>query len=154
MSKAFTREDDDAPEPPRPRRPFGPAAGEKDYLTPDGARRFRDEVQRLEAAPRTPAEEERLATLQQLLRAAEIVSPPPQPWDQVRFGATVTVRDGRGGQGTYRIVGTEETDLDRGWVSWRSPVARALLQARVGQRIRLQLPGGVEEWEVLTIGYE
>ncbi len=78
--------------------------------------------------------------------------PPPGVRDQrVRFGATVTVREPDGGESSYRIVGVDETDLDRGWVSWLSPIAKALLNAEPGQRVRLKLPGGDVELEVTGV---
>lgn len=70
---------------------------------------------------------------------------------RVRFGATVTVREPDGGESSYRIVGVDETDLDRGWVSWLSPIAKALLNAEPGQRVRLKLPAGDVELEVTGV---
>jgi transcription elongation factor GreB len=54
----------------------------------------------------------------------------------------------------YRIVGVDEADFDRGWISWCSPVARALLNARKGQRVRFQAPEGAHELDILEIEYE
>ena len=53
-----------------------------------------------------------------------------------------------------RIVGIDETEADRGWVSWLSPIARALLNARLGEGVRFKLPSGEEELEILRIEYE
>jgi transcription elongation factor GreB len=169
MSKAFTREDDDAPERPPAARP-APAlpAGVKNYLTPDGHRRLREELDllvtrerpRLGALPDPAAARQqldaldlRVGHLQQCLRTAVIVPPPERPWDRVRFGAEVTVREQAGTQARYRIVGLDESDPERGWVSFISPLARALLGARRGQKLRLQLPAGAEELEILDITY-
>ncbi|MCE9614740.1 MAG: GreA/GreB family elongation factor [Lentisphaerae bacterium] len=169
MSKAFTREDDrdDAPVLPRPASPLPP--GVKNYLTPDGARRLREELTHLSDVDRPlvaarPEEEsarrqlhvidQRLDYLQASLRTAEVVRPPAEPPVQVRFGTTVTVRDSRGRQQRYRIVGVDETDTDRGWVSWRSPVATALLKSRVGDCVLLRSPEGDEALDVLDIVYE
>ena len=82
------------------------------------------------------------------------MNPPAPPHDQVRFGATVTVREPDGEESRYRIVGADETDIDRGWVSWLSPIAKALLNARLGERVRLRLPGGERELEITGITYE
>ena len=80
--------------------------------------------------------------------------PPAPPWDQVRFGTTVTVRKPSGDETRYRIVGVDEMDVDRDWVSWLSPIARALLNARLGQRVRFKFPSGEEELEITAIAYE
>src|SRR5579883_895143 len=101
MSKAFTRESDDLPEPPMMPRP-AVLSGGKDYLTPGGAQRFREELQRLTGsspapdagdAPDALPVRQRIARLQHILATAEVVPPPAPPWEQVLFGATVTVRD-------------------------------------------------------------
>jgi transcription elongation factor GreB len=72
----------------------------------------------------------------------------------IRFGATVVVREESGGESTYRIVGVDETDFDRGWVSWLSPIAKALMNARLGERVRFKFPSGEEELEIIDISYE
>ncbi len=169
MSKAFTRESDDAPEQPiqRPLTPLPP--GVKNYITPRGERRLREEMERLlqverpqaaalpdvaAAKSQTQSIDQRVVALEQSLRTAEVVPPSAQPWEQVRFGATVTVRDRSGVETRYRIVGVDETDLDRDWVSWRSPLAKALLNARLGQRVGFQTPAGEQELEITAIAYE
>ena len=170
MSKAFTRESDDAPELPSPPRPFPVLPpGTRNYLTPGGARRLREELERLTQVERPElagkAEDadskralmvldRRVAQLDQSLRTAVITPPPEPPWDQVRFGATVTVRDRDGVEDRFRIVGVDETDLDRDWVSWLSPIAKALLNVRVGQRVRFRVPAGEREVEVTGVTYE
>lgn len=170
MSKAFTRESDDAPEPPpRPRAASPLPPGAKNYLTADGARRMQKELDqltqierpKLAVAPEDPDKRRRLQSLDQQIQhlhltlgTAVVVTPPTPPWEQVRFGATVTVRSRSTGETCYRIVGIDETDLDRSWVSWLSPMARALLNARLGQRVRFKLPSGEEELEIVRIEYE
>ena len=170
MSKAFTRESDDLPDLPAAPRNLSPLpAGAKNYVTSGGLRKMREELERLTSIKRPrlaalPGESEgkqqlrlldqRIQQLQQSLLSAVMVSPPAPPWEQVRFGATVTVRDRRSGETRYRIVGVDETDLDRDWVSWLSPIAKALLNARVGQRVRFKFPSGEEELEIVRIEYE
>ena len=173
MSKAFTREDDDVPERPvLPRSAPALPPGAKNYLTPDGERRLRAELERLTATElsqpadamgadtdagarnRGAAGQQRRLQIQQSLQSAVVVAPPPGPWEQVRFGATVTVRDGDGAETRYRIVGVDEMDVDRDWVSWVSPIARALLNGRVGQRVRLKFPNGGQGVEIVGIAYE
>jgi transcription elongation factor GreB len=167
MSKAFTRDDDGlAPILQRPMSPLPP--GVKNYMTATGAKRIEEELKQLREVERPrvvtsndPAKAEllqkidlRIAYLDQSLLAAEVVQPPTTPDDKVRFGATVTVRDKKGFESKYRIVGVDETDTDRDWVSWRSPIAKALLNAQVGQRVRFQIPAGTQEWEIVSISYE
>lgn len=168
MSRAFVRESDvpQLPELPPQASPLPPGA--RNYLTAGGARRLRDELARLmeterprlAAAPgddvdakrELQALDQRIRYLQQSLRTAEVV-PAEGPADAVRFGATVTVRDASGDT-RYRIVGVDETDLDRNWVSWLSPIARALTNARLGQRVSFRAPGGMKELEIVAIAYE
>ena len=170
MSKAFTRESDDAPDLPVVRHATVLPPGAKNLLTPGGALRLRAELERLtrEERPRLVAAvagdddakrqlhalDERLEHLQKTLHTAEVIAPPAVPDDVVRFGATVLVRERSGEQTTYRIVGVDETDLDQNWVSWLSPIAQALLNARVGQRVRFKFPAGEEELEILRVTYE
>ena len=169
MSKAFTRESDDVPElPALPRQPSPLPPGAKNYLTREGAARLREELNRLlqdrvqlaasqgDVAPKQQLQivDQRIDRLQQSLRSAVVVSPPVAPEDRVRFGASVTVREHSGAESRYRIVGVDETDLNRGWISWVSPLAKALLNARLGQRVRFKLPSGEEELEIVGVAYE
>jgi transcription elongation factor GreB len=170
MSKAFTRESDDAPEPAtRLRPPSALPPGAKNYLTAAGARRLQAELDRfahterpgLAAATDDPDARRRLQILDEQIQhlhhtlgTAVVVTPPGAPWEQVRFGATVTVRSAGSGETRYRIVGIDETDADRGWVSWLSPIARAILNARLGQRVRFKFPSGEEQLEIISIEYE
>lgn len=170
MSKAFTRESDDQadlPAIPRPASPLPP--GTKNYITVGGERKLRQELNRLvhderpAIATRSATDEEnrrrlqlldqRILQLQEGLNSAVVVPPPPDADTTVKFGATVTVRERDGALSRYRIVGVDETDIDRGWVSWLSPIARALLKARAGQRVRIKLPGGEEELEIVNVAY-
>jgi transcription elongation factor GreB len=170
MSKAFTREDDNAPElPDLPPLATTLAPGAKNYITPAGAQRLREELQRLvENARPSLAEaqddpdakrqlarlDQRIMQLEESLQLAEIVPSPGGPADVVRFGATVTVRERDGTETIYRIVGVDETDTDRNWVSWMSPVAKALLNGKLGERIRFKFPSGEETLEIINISYE
>lgn len=170
MSKAFTRESDDLPDrPDPPRQPSLLPPGAKNYVTPDGARRMREELDRLIHAERPRVAglpessdrkqqlgilDRRIGQLQHGLQSAEVVQSPAGTEDRVRFGATVNVRNGHGMEMQYRIVGVDEIDLDRGWVSWLSPIAKALLNARAGQRLRFALPAGEEELEIVCVTYE
>jgi transcription elongation factor GreB len=168
MSKAFTREDDSEELPPPPKRSNPLPPGAKNYITIDGAKRLREELEHCQlrraqvAAGSDPVQakaelqkiDQHIAALQAVLDSAVVISPPEKPWDEVRFGATVRVRDSAGEETNYRIVGVDETDIDRDWVSWLSPIARALLNARVGQRVRFRVPAGERELEILSITYD
>jgi len=73
---------------------------------------------------------------------------------QVFFGATVTICNARGEARTVAIVGVDEIDTARGYISWVSPMARALLKARGGDVVTLRTPGGVEDIDVVAVRYE
>ena len=169
MSKAFTREETDGPEmPDLPPLVSTLPPGAKNYMTPDGAERLREELTRLVevrrpqlAAARNDPDskrqlagiDQRIAQLEQSLQTAEVVRPLPEETNVVRFGATVVVREESGEESTYRIVGVDETDIDRGWVSWLSPIAKTLMNARPGKRVRFKFPSGEEELEIVRIAY-
>jgi len=99
----------------------------------------------------------RIRYLIKRLDAAEVVDPAAprddETADQVFFGATVTVSNARGEARTVAIVGVDEIDTARGYVSWVSPIARALLKAREGDTVMLRTPGGNEELDVLEVRY-
>lgn len=186
MSKAFTRESDqeqelDAEEAEQEALPGAPP-GSKNYMTPGGAARLRQELHELlhEKRPevvrtvswaasngdrsenadytygkrRLREIDRRIRFLTRRLDLAEVVDPARQSSDQVLFGATVTVRDEEDRERTFRIVGIDETDVSAGKVSWISPIARALLGARVGDVVTFKSPKGEEELEVIRLRYE
>ena len=99
----------------------------------------------------------RIRFLIRRLDNAEVVDPAmprdDDSADRVYFGATVTVRDERGDERTLSIVGVDETDTSRGYISWISPMARALIRAREGDTIVVRTPGGVEELDVVEVAY-
>jgi transcription elongation factor GreB len=138
MSKAFTRDDDGAPEAPV-RRQILPVPV-PNFVTADGLRALRAEL-------RQGPNEERARDLAEHLATAETVEPADR--DAVSFGATVTVEDAAGHRTRYRIVGVIEASPRDGAISWQSPVARALLDARVGDTVTL--PRG--DVEVVAIEY-
>ena len=168
MSRAFVRESDDRPEQPLVRQPSALPEGAKNYFTPEGAARLRRDLQRLveeerpklsaldnpEAKTKLLALEQQISLLEQSLQSAEIVPPPVGESDVVRFGATVTVRRADGEEDQYRIVGVDEIDLDRSWVSWLSPIAKALLNGHTGERVRFKFPSGEEDLEIVKVEYE
>ena len=96
----------------------------------------------------------RIRFLVKRLDAAEVVDPASRARDgvdQVWFGATVDYATRDGQKRTVSIVGIDETDTARGYVSWISPVARALTKAREGDIVPLRTPAGSEELEVLSV---
>ena len=100
----------------------------------------------------------RIRFLIKRLDASEVVDPAaPRDEDlagQVFFGATVTVRNSRDEERTLAIVGVDEIDTARGYISWVSPMARALLKAREGDTVTLRTPVGAEEIEIVDVRYE
>ena len=96
----------------------------------------------------------RIRFLSQRLKAAEVIDPKSQDSEKVLFGASVLVLDEDGVEKKLRIVGPDEIELSQGWISWQSPVAKALLGARRGDVVSAQTPRGTQDFEVLEISYE
>lgn len=169
MSKAFLRESDsELPPEPTPSVALLPV-GAKNYITPTGAQRLRNELARLVDVERPPLAanasdpdnkrelqslDQRIRRLRESLLSAEIVEPPTEPDPVVRFGATVTVREPDGEVSRYRLVGVDEAEPEHGSISWNSPLAQALLNATQGDRVSFRAPGGPRELEILTVDYE
>ncbi len=179
MSKAFVKDDAAAPETPEPEAPTVPAHG-KNYITAEGFARLQGEKKRLLEVERPEVVktvawaaslgdrsenadyiygkrrlreiDRRVRFLIKRLEAAEIVRSSGRDTDQVFFGAQVRVR-GASGERTVRIVGIDETDATKGYVSWISPIARALIKAREGETVLLRTPAGNEELEIMEVTY-
>lgn len=99
----------------------------------------------------------RIRFLTKRLEQAEIVDPVAQAkvaGDKVLFGATVTVEYADGAEKTVSIVGVDEYDPARNYVSWTSPIARALLGKREGDEVVFATPGGRAEVEIVEVRYE
>jgi len=187
MSKAFTRESDDADADDDGPVPVAPLpAGARNYMTPGGFARLNAELERLvrKERPELVATvswaasngdrsengdyiygkkrlreiDRRIRFLMVRLDAAEVVDPlarrDDDNADQVFFGATVTVQDEDGAQRTVHIVGVDEIDTARGFISWVSPMARALLKAREGDTVTLRTPGGALPLDIVRVAYE
>ena len=136
MSRAFIKEDVDLPERSgRKRSASGLPPGATNYVTARGAKRFRDELQKLRAAN---AGNERVVELEQILASVHVVDPPDPASNSVSLGATVTVKAEKSLTETYTVVGVDELDLEPDAVSWISPVGKALLVADMGDRIKLE----------------
>src|SRR4029077_2769829 len=135
MSRAFVKEDVDPPERSgRKRSASGLPPGTTNYITARGAKRLRDELQKLLAAN---AASERIIELEHILASVHVVDPPDPAPNSVGFGATVTVKDEKGLTESYTIVGVDELDLEPDAVSWISPIGKALLAADLGGSLRL-----------------
>jgi transcription elongation factor GreB len=182
MNKAFVKEAETADEgdevsglPPLP-------AGARNYITPQGYRRLREELMALLDVERPKVVEivswaasngdrsengdylygkkrlreidRRIRFLTKRLDIAEVADPSAHHGsDQVFFGASVTFANARGEERRIRILGIDEADSLKGEVSWVAPIARALLKAREGDEVSLVTPGGVELIEVIAVEY-
>jgi transcription elongation factor GreB len=158
-------------------------AGGKNYITPSGHQRLLDEFHWLmnKERPEVTATvswaaangdrsenadyiygkkrlreiDRRIRFLTRRLDIAEVVDPAAPRDDETRvfFGATVTYANQQGEEKTVSIVGVDEIDTARGYISWISPMARALIKAREGDVVTLHAPGGTEELEILEVRY-
>ncbi len=189
MNKAFTKESDnedddlvDVAEEPEPVQP----AGTKNYITPAGLQRLRDELRFLLTRERPAVTQvvswaagngdrsenadyqygkrrlrqidRRIRFLTKRIDAAEVVDPEApragRAATHVFFGATVRYVNSAGTERVVRIVGLDEIDLDRNYVSWISPLAKALMKAGAGDTVVLRAPGGAEQLDILEVRYE
>jgi transcription elongation factor GreA len=99
--------------------------------------------------------EARLAVVDDRLARAQVIDPRGQSPDAVRFGATVVLNDVESDEEVrYMIVGEDEADASRGRISVGSPVARALIGKAVDDEIRVSVPRGTREFEIVEIRYE
>jgi len=181
VNKAFVKEsdadedDDIGGLPPIP-------PGAKNYITPQGYQRIREELLQLIDVERPEVVrvvhwaasngdrsengdyiygkrrlreiDRRIRFLTRRLDLAEVVDPSVHHGsDQVFFGATVTYVNAAGDEQTISIVGIDELDPLNGKISWVSPVARALTKAKEGDVITLRTPAGDDELEILRVTY-
>jgi transcription elongation factor GreB len=180
MSKAFTKESDDADD-DELQLPDLPAGG-KNYITPAGYATLRDELLDLIDNERPKVVEvvhwaasngdrsengdylygkkrlreidRRIRFLTKRLEIAEVVDPTVHHGNtQIFFGATVTYEDDAGLERTIKIVGIDEAQSAQGEVSWISPIARTLLKAREGDALKLVMPDRVGDIEVIRVTY-
>jgi transcription elongation factor GreB len=168
-------EDSDFGAPPIP-------AGSKNYMTPQGHQRMKDELLKLIDVERPEVVQivswaasngdrsengdyiygkrrlrqidGRIRFLTKRLDLAEIVDPSTHHGsDQIFFGAIVRYETQSGEEHTVTITGIDELDPLNGKISWISPVARALTKAREGDSVILRTPGGLEELLILEVNY-
>jgi len=154
----------------------------KNYMTPAGRRRLADELAQLWKVERPALVttvawaasngdrsengdyiygkrklreiDRRIRFLSKSLDSAVVVDNAGRAADRVFFGATVTISSASGDERVVTIVGTDELDTGGARVSWRSPLATALLKARVGDTVTVRTPVGPERLEVIDIRYD
>src|SRR5689334_253569 len=158
----------------------------KNYITPDGLQRLRDELRFLLTRERPAVTQvvawaasngdrsenadyqygkRRLRQIDRRIRfvtkridAAEVVDPEAprtgRAATHVFFGATVRYVNASGTERVVSIVGLDEVDLDRSYISWVSPLARALMKSGPGDSVVLHAPGGTEQLDILEVRYE
>jgi transcription elongation factor GreB len=182
MSKAFTRESDSEPDDHDDDAGDALPAHAKNYVTPTGHAALQTELRHLLQDERPNVVEvvswaasngdrsenadyhygkrrlreidRRIRYLTKRLESAVLVDPKQQQGlRQIFFGATVTYARADGSEHTVTLVGVDEADLSRGKISWLSPVAQALMKARVDDSVQLRTPAGVEDIEVVSIRY-
>ena len=181
MNKAFTKESDGDEDDEVGALPPLPPGG-KNYITPAGYQRLKDELldlidnerpriveivhwaasngdrsengDYLYGKKRLREIDRRIRFLTKRMEIAEIVNPAVHAGsEQVYFGATVTYVDDEDVERTVTILGIDEADSAKNQVSWIAPVSRALLKARVGDEVALPTPAGVRMLEVLAVKY-
>jgi transcription elongation factor GreB len=164
MSRAFVKGDDsDLSGEELPERPISPFPN---YVTSEGMAQLRqryedllDQHATLKAAgehfdkPRLTAIDRDLRYFSQRLESAILVDPRNEPQDEVHFGATVCAEDPKGHVHRFKIVGEDEGDVATGKVSWLSPLAKALMGARVGDTVKWRRPAGDLDLEITDISY-
>lgn len=96
----------------------------------------------------------RIRYLQKRLPELKVVGERPADQDRVFFGAWITVEDKDGNEKRYRIVGADEIDPAKGWISIDAPVARALLKKGVDDDVRVATPQGEQEYYITEVCYE
>jgi transcription elongation factor GreB len=156
-------------------------AGKSDYITPEGFRKLQDELDHLWRVERPKVTEavataaalgdrsenadyiygkkrlreidSRLRFLQKRTDELVVVDAAPHEQGKVFFGAWVTVEDEEGDERTYRIVGPDEFDPDRAFISMDSPLGKALLGREEGDEFTFQRPRGAATFTVVTVRY-
>lgn len=164
MSRAFVKEHDSPPDEVLER----PQSEHPNYITPEGLELLRARLKALEGkrdalgdVTDDPRRQQQLAELERDLHyfqgridRAVVVDPASQSGEEVVFGATVEVLDQEGNTREFAIVGEDEADAAGGKVSWVSPLAKAMLGARVGDIVTWQRPAGNVELEITAIRFQ
>jgi transcription elongation factor GreB len=164
MSRAFVKELDEQDDKGGPMRPQSPYVN---YVTPRGMTLLQDKIRGLAAAldglrgredltsQQSIRELEReMAYYSERVKRAVLIDPEQQALDRVHFGAAVEAEDSNGERLRFVIVGEDEADVAEGRISWVSPLASALMNARVGDVVTWRRPAGDKDLEVLAIRRE
>ena len=189
MNKAFTKEsdnEDDEQDDGAEEHTRVQLAGVKNYITPNGLQRLRDELRFLLTRERPAVTQvvawaagngdrsenadyqygkrrlreidRRIRFLTKRIDAAEVVDPEAprrgRAATQVFFGATVRYANAGGEERVVSVVGIDEVDLDRHYISWRSPLARALMNSGPGDCVVLRAPGLTEQLQIVEVRYQ
>jgi transcription elongation factor GreB len=163
MSRAFVNEDAGKDRPDLPDLPVSPGPN---FVTPQGLADLhsrlsllqdrlsglRARADRMDKLPEAAVERD-IRWLEARLQAAVVVDPALHDLSEVAFGLAVTVRDEEGRQSTYHIVGEDEADAPAGRIAPQSPLARALVGARVGDLVTWRRPAGAVELEIMAISH-
>lgn len=161
MSRAFVKEGDGALDP----LPDLPIPNHPNWVTPRGLAdlqqrlrtrqadlaALRARAERLDKLPEAAAERD-IRYLEARLRSAIVIDPAVQPLEDVAFGLWVRVSDREGRESVYEITGEDEADAAKGRIAPQSPLARALIGARVGDEVVWKRPAGALYLEILEIG--
>lgn len=164
MSRAFVKEPDaDQVADELPERVQSPHVN---YVTPTGLQQLVDRIDALRSrrsslVGRTAAEDKKqvriidrdLRYYDERIRRAVLVDPAGLPEDEIHFGAQVEVETPEGRRMTFAIVGEDEADASRGKISWVSPLAKAMDEARLGDTVAWKRPAGEVELTVVAIRY-
>ena len=166
MSRGFVKEDDQEEIPIVPPRADLPS-GITNYVTPNGLAELLAEKEKLtnERSSLTNKNENELRIAGNFLNAklnllseriltAKVIDLAEQPKDEIKFGATVTlqIKDEKKPQ-TYQIVGVDEADISKGKISFVSPVAKILMDKKVGEEAVLKLQNRERVFKILGIDY-
>lgn len=183
MSKAFTKESDTDDEDDKPEVENALPAHTKNYMTPFGYEMLRDELRQLLRVERPKIVEivswaagngdrsengdyiygkrrlreidRRMRYLTKQIETASVVDPKQQQaLTQVFFGATIKYLQQDNTENTVKIVGIDEANLEKNKISWISPIAQALLKARVDDSIKVKTPSGIEIIKIIHIEYK
>ncbi len=165
MSRAFVKESDE--ELAAGELPERSLSNLPNYVTPHGLdmlrarlRELQQERDRLAAADEHLAKQTLLEVKRDMryfgaqLERAVVVDPKGRLHDEVRFGASVTICDEEGKRHAFHIVGDDEADVAASRISWASPLAKALIGAKVGDTVKWQRPAGPAEVEIVAITYD